>query len=338
MSEAPSPSPAPPTPTEEELLADIGRLQLVDVSSGVRPEAREYAENYINDRTQLPEGRGLGRLRGLWRRIWHGNIARDYYLQRQQRRGTQDIVASQNLYQLAEGSQADHNQAAGAIIGRFTSEYAGMLAQGEANTELSATPAGQHLLEQAGQLIDQYRSNPAMDYDALVEERNRIVGEYGAVVHAQDRNRGIMYVDNIVDIAVNARAAFAHGIGTERIDAALRSGHVGEARVGARTEFRRDGVDRTLDWMHRNHLTMFNEAAVGVGVTVLFTAAKFTTKKLTSAALAPLVGGATAGVWAALREKTRTKDERQIHLRQRAEGGQIEDNSPARERLEQTRY
>ncbi|HCM52062.1 TPA: hypothetical protein DIS56_02940 [Candidatus Saccharibacteria bacterium] len=338
MSEAPSPSPAPPTPTEEELLADIGRLQLVDVSSGVRPEAREYAENYINDRTQLPEGRGLGRLRGLWRRIWHGNIARDYYLQRQQRRGTQDIVASQNLYQLAEGSQADHNQAAGAIIGRFTSEYAGMLAQGEANTELAATPAGQHLLEQAGQLIDQYRSNPAMDYDALVEERNRIVGEYGAVVHAQDRNRGIMYVDNIVDIAVNARAAFAHGIGTERIDAALRSGHVGEARVGARTEFRRDGVDRTLDWMHRNHLTMFNEAAVGVGVTVLFTAAKFTTKKLTSAALAPLVGGATAGVWAALREKTRTKDERQIHLRQRAEGGQIEDNSPARERLEQTRY
>ena len=82
---------APPATTapEEELDSDLEKklaVQVVDVSHGVASNAVDSAEEYIRERTHQ---RGI---RGILRKIWHGNIARDYYRQREIGRGRAEIV------------------------------------------------------------------------------------------------------------------------------------------------------------------------------------------------------------------------------------------------------
>ncbi|HSW78627.1 MAG TPA: hypothetical protein VLF88_01235, partial [Candidatus Babeliales bacterium] len=341
MSDETLTTPAPPPEIEEDILADLGRLQLVDVSSGVQSESRESAEEFIHRQTNVQEGQRLGRVRAFARRIWQGNIARDYYLRTEEMRARRDIVDTQQMYIRAGGSPEEHIRAMSAVLGRFTSDYEETLTEAEAQSqdELSASEPGQRLIQDVQQLVHDYANNPNMSYDALVEARTRIVSQYGTEAHRQDRNRGLMYADNILEIAANARAAVEHSLGLDRIDQAISQARVGEARMGARTEFRRDSFDKALDYLHRTRAgALVNESTLGMALAVALTIKNVTFQKAAVAAGATIGLGVGAAGIAAWRERTRVKDERQIHLRQRAEGAPIPEGAQHREQMEQTRF
>lgn len=330
MSEAIASSPPPPAQTEEEMQEELQKklqIQVVDTSDAVQSEAVDRAERYLSEETTQ---RGVG---GFLKKIWQGNIARDFYRQREIQRGRREIVETGNIYINTDGSQADHDQAMAAVVERFTSDF---VHEGENNQQFEDVEHGQELLSQLQELVSTYASG-SIDHDVLVEERTRILSEYGQQVHQADRNRGLVYADNILEVAANARTAFEHGAGLDRLDAAI-SGRVGEARTGVRTEARLQATDRAIDWMHRHHMSGVNETTLALGVATAMTAAKFTTRKAATAAAAVAGLGVGAGLIAAGREHLRVGQERTSHSRQMAEGGEIQDNSQRRERMEETRY
>lgn len=329
-------SPSHPTqrPVEDQEDKSSFQVQIADVSHAVASNAIDSAEELINQQTQAQEGQRLGRSRAFLRRVWYGNIARDFYRQRQIRHGRQEVLETGNIYTLDEGSQADHDRETGAVVERLASDN---LHEGETNEDLESTEHGQMLMSQIRQLIGEY-ARGAIDHDALIEERTRILSQYGARVHEQDRNRGLMYADNILEVAENVRSAHEHQEGLERLDEAI-SGRVGEARMGVRTEVRMEATDRILDWMHRNHMTFANEAVIGAAVGIAIGLAKFTTKKAITATGAVVGLGVGAGLIAGAREHLRVGQERRTHHRQRAEGQQLpEEGATRREQFEVTRY
>src|SRR5665213_1230651 len=89
-------------------------IQIAEVSDAVAANATDRAEEFISERTR---GRGFN---GILKKIWYGNIARDYYRQREIRRGRQEITESGNVYALDRGSQGQHDAAMGAVVERFT--------------------------------------------------------------------------------------------------------------------------------------------------------------------------------------------------------------------------
>ncbi|MBI2008825.1 glycosyltransferase [Candidatus Saccharibacteria bacterium] len=323
------------TPAEETQEDDPRfQVQIADVSHAVASNAVDSAEELINQQTQVQEGQRLGRSRAFLRRIWYGNIARDFYRQRQIRHGRGEIIETGNIYALDEGSQADHDRETGAVVERLASDN---LHEGERNEDLESTEHGRALMDQVRQLIGEY-ARGAIDHDALVEERTRILSEYGARVHDQDRNRGLMYADNILEVAENVRLAHGHQEGLDRLDEAI-AGRIGEARMGVRTEVRMEATDRILNWMHEHHMTFANEAVIGAAVGIAMGLAKFTTKKAITATGAVVGLGVGAGVIAGAREHLRVGQERRTHLRQRAEGQQMpEEEAVRREQFEATRY
>ena len=330
MSEAITSSPPPPAQTEEEMQEELQKklqIQVVDTSDAVQSEAVDRAERYLSEETTQ---RGVG---GFLKKIWQGNIARDFYRQREIQRGRREIVETGNIYINTDGSQADHDQAMAAVVERFTSDF---VHEGENNQQFEDVEHGQELLSQLQELVSTYARGD-IDHDVLVEERTRILSEYGQQVHQADRNRGLVYADNILEVAANARTAFEHGAGLDRLDAAI-SGRVGEARTGVRTEARLQVTDRAIDWMHRHHMSGVNETTLALGVAAAMTAAKFTTRKAATAVAAVAGLGVGAGLIAAGREHLRVGQERISHSRQMAEGGEIQDNSQRRERMEETRY
>jgi len=326
---------APPAPTapEEELDSDLEKklaVQVVDVSHGVASNAVDSAEEYIRERTHQ---RGI---RGILRKIWHGNIARDYYRQREIGRGRAEIVETGNLYALSSGSQAEHDEAVSAIVDRFASDY-DLLHEGETNQSFEDTERGAGLAANVKQLIGSF-ARGELDYDSLIEERTRILAEFGQQAHPNDRERGLLYADNILEVAANARVAFEHGLGLERIDAAI-SGKLGEAQVGVRTEAHLTRTDRVMERLYSSRAgSLVNETTLGTATVIALGAAKVTTKSAVSAAGAAVSLGVGAGLIGAVREHLHIGQERQVHLRQRAEGGELEDDSPRRQQLEETRY
>lgn len=335
MPETLSPSSQPAQIPVEEVQEDDPRfqVQVADVSNAVASNAVDRAEELINQQTQVQEGQRLGHSRAFLRRIWYGNIARDFYRQTQIRHGRGEIIETGNIYALDEGSQADHDRETGAVVERLASDN---LHEGESNEDLENTEHGRALMDQVRQLIGEY-ARDAIGLDALAEERTRILSEYGARVHEQDRNRGLMYADNILEVAENIRLAHRHQEGLDRLDEAI-SGRIGEARMGVRTEVRMETTDRMLNWMHEHHMTFANEAVIGAAVGIAMGLAKFTTKKAITATGAVVGLGVGAGIIAGAREHLRVGQERRTHLRQRAEGQQMPEEAVRREQFEATRY
>lgn len=321
----------PPTAelTPEELEEKL-KVQLVDVSHGVAANAVDAADEYISEQTSQ------GGVVGFAKKIWHGNLARDFIRQRHIQRNREDITESGNLYSLSEGSQADHDEAMAAVVNRFTSEY-GLLHQNETNQALEETDRGRGFMNQVKQLVNAY-ARDELGWDALVEERTRIVQEYGAGAHSEDRNKGLLYADNILEVAHNAKLAAEHDIALERINAAIK-GNVGEARMGVRTEAQSEKIDKIVDRLYQTKVgSLVNETTLVGSISLAMNLAKVTTRKAVTAAGATLGFGVGAAVIAGAREHLHYGQERRLHMRQMAEGGQMAPDSRRREKLETTRY
>lgn len=318
-----------PTPTYvpgSDLNKELSGVQ-VDVSSGVTSESRDYADEHLRQETVEPG------VKGFLKKVWHGNIARDYIRQKSIVRGEHKIIDEKNLYVLSSGTEAEHDDAMSAVIERFVDEGNTHLHKGETIQEVDSEYAGQ-----LRNLITAFARGET-SYDALVEGKTRLVDQFGRKQHEEDRNKGKMYADNLIEVAINARAAFDHGVGLDAIDSAL-SFNVGEAQMGARTESSHEITDRLIDKVYNiPGLSLVNETTVGLGVAVGMAAAKFTTRKFVTAASRTVGLGVGTGIIGGVRESHRVGQERRLHSRQMAEGGQIDENDSARRlRMEATRY
>lgn len=317
----------------EDLEAALKKLQIVDVSEAIGAHAIDAADDYLSRETT-----GHGPV-GFVKRVWKGNLARDIIRQRQINKARNQIVESGNIYAASGGNIAEHDSAVAAVVERFTSDYDLVHHQaGETNQSLEASQQGQALLAQIKQLIGEFAHNPTMGVDALEEAKNRILQEYGKRVHTKDRNHGLIYADNILQVAAQARFAAEHELTRDRIEAAL-SGHIGEAKIGVRTEARLEATDKALDWLHRHHITAVNEGTLGVGLAIGMAVAKWTTRSTVSAAARMAGFGIGGGIIAGTREHLRVGQERTLHMRQMAEGGQMPaEQAHRREQMEENRY
>jgi hypothetical protein len=331
VAEAPPPGePITSEMTPEELEQKL-KLQIVDVSHGVAANAIDSADEYINEKTRGKD------IVGFAKKIWFGNLARDPIRAHKVQRNREEIIASGNLYALTDASQTEHDQATQAVVERFTSEY-DLLHKNEINKSFEDAENGTALESQVKDLVKEY-ADGKIGIDALVEEKTRILSEYGNHVRDGDRNKGLLYADNIIEVAQNAKLAAEHGLGIDRIDAALQ-GHIGEARVGVRTDAKYEKVDKIVDKLYQSRIrgAFVNEAVLIGATSVAMNLAKVTTRKATTALGATLGLGVGAGVIAGVREHYHVGQERQLHMRQMAEGGQMVENSKRREKLENTRY
>ena len=247
---------APPAPPTEEELQKQLQVQVVDLSSGVQANAIDRAEAHIDEQTTE------GGIKGTFKRIWHGNIARDYIRQREIRRGTAEIVESGNLYALDDASQAEHDTAAGAVVNRFTEDF---IHEGETNRDLADVEHGEELTGHIKDLVSSFVRGD-LDITGLQEEKTRLLNLFSSVSQEQDRKKGLLFADNILQVAANAKAAFEHGVALDRIEAAL-SAKTGEARMGVRTEARRDAADRVFEKIQGTRVgSLVNETTMGVGI------------------------------------------------------------------------
>jgi len=319
--------PAGAPPTEEELAQQL-QVQVVDVSHGVAANAIDAADAYIAEQTSAHG------FKGFVKRIWYGNLAQPYIRQREVQRGRQEIVETGNLYVLDDASQAEHDQAMGEVVDRFSNGYL----HGEREDSLADVEHGQELEQEIRALIGSFASG-GLDEGSLQEEKTRVMREYGQRLRVEDRNKGLLFADNIVEVARAAKAAFSHGVGLDRIDQLL-SARKGEAAMGVRTEAHRDLTDRVVDKLYQHRPgTLVNETSIALAAGVAMTVARFTTRKGVTAAGALAGMGVGSAVIAGAREHARVGQERRLHSRQRAQGDEMPvAGAKRRESMEETRY
>lgn len=332
----------PPVIEEEQQELDKKlQIQVVDVTQAAQDNAVDRAEEFIDEqtRTEVTAETFGGRLRqrasGIVKRIWYGNIARDYVRQREIDKNRQRNVDERNIYAAHGYGQEDHDRALGATLTRFTSELG--LHEGESNRDLAEIDQGETIAVRLRSLVSSFASTD-MSVEALREAKTRIIDELGQVMNEQDRKKGLLLADNVIEVAQHARAAFEHGLGLDRIDQAMGV-KAGEARLGVRTEVHKDVADRLIEKVHE-HGAMLNETTLAAGVGIALSLGKFTTRKAATAAGATIGLGVGAGIIGGLRERLRMKQERQLHSRQLAENGEqhIGGGNPRRAQLELARY
>lgn len=312
---------------------------IVDVSKGVEGAARDVADARMT--ASKKEGSGV---RGFFQRIWKHNLAHEYYRQKEIQKARQDIHSQKNIYAGQDRDRIAHTAAMDAIVTRFSSEYDGMLHSeaGERRETLEDGNEGSsQIKEQIQDAIRAYASG-SLDDATFQEEKNRIFSTLSGTTPENLQNR-LRYVDNLLEIAKEARAAVEHGKGLNELDLDFDI-VVGEARTGVRTEAQFSAVDKIVDKIQSSKVGRFlNETTVATAVSLAYAAgAKFSQSFARSKAVAIGTFGASAalaGGIAGLRESRRLEEERRQHARESAQGKTFDaTQAPRRKEMEQFRY
>jgi hypothetical protein len=334
----------PTTLTDEELKQRL-QIQTADMSHGVVETARDKAHEQLHRQTT---GEVEGRYRfvrfvkKVKRGIWDANLKRDYTVLTGQVEGRQQITREGNIHALHGGTQEDHDRTAAAVVERVTS---GFVRSNETQTEMGKVANGIALQDGLTRLVKDFAEGK-IEHDDLIEAKDKLVGRFAHGLRQNERMKGLLLADNVVEVARNARAAVNHGIGMDRIDAAMSARHA-EVRMGARTEVRRNAAEKATEWLYsRKAGTLVNETTIAAAVSVAVVATKFAVRKGAS-----LAGNATraatlglvnvgVGVTAAIRESMHVKQDSQTHVREMAYGGgdELTTAGKYREELEETRF
>ncbi len=312
---------------------------IVDVSSGVEEAARDVADARMTASKKETSG-----VKGFLKKIWKHNLAHEFYRQREIQKAREGIHSQKNIFAGQDRNRMAHAAAMDSIIDRFSSEY----------DETIHEEAGEHreTLEDGNerngrikeQIQDAIRAYARGDLDDLSfqEEKNRIFSTLSGITAENLQNR-LQYVDNLLEIAKEARAAVEHGQGIDDLDLDLDV-VVGEARTGVRTEAQFSTVDRLVDKVLSTRVGRFlNETTVATAVSLAYSAgAKISQSVARSKAVAWGTFGASAvfaGGIAGLRESRRLEEERRQHARESAQGKTFDPaHAPRRKEMETFRY
>lgn len=318
----------PSLPGEEPLVATV-----VGLDSNIHSFARESASNKLHQKTESG-----GKLTRIGRRIWYGNIARDFYLERYTREARQQIIESGNLFvnEVSSNDVVSDQNMREAVTQRFVSEYEDLIRQDETKVELSDDGEQGEFKDVIKSLIARY-ARGELDDDSFQEEKLRVL--HAEVADKGNRDylkSGSLFADNLLDIARQVRARCDHDSGQANVDVLVDSIRVtsGEAKVGASTEVRRTAVDRIIE---KTSGVFVNEATVGAVVAASMSLAKGSGYSLVGAVTRSATLGAGSGIIAGLRENARFKEERLLHSRDVAMGRSFDTNN-RRDQLAEAMY
>lgn len=302
----------------------------------VRALARDAADARLNNETQG------GGFRGFVRRIWKGNIAREYYQQKYHREAQEEIVESGNLYVHQTADRAASDETLGSVVTRLTHKHIDELTSrdaGEAYARIDDAEDEQAVAikQEIHDLIDSY-CNGGLDDANFEEEKNRRLSAL-AQENPELLGEGLLFADNLLEIAQNVRAMVRHDRGVEAILEEARI-DVGHFKTGVRTEARFSKTDELIDTIQRTKIGQWlNETTVTTAVSVIAAATKFTVQKgVAKAAAITGVLGAGAAVIAGTRESKHIREDRRQHARERAMGQEFEINAKRRQELETAQY
>ncbi len=319
---------------EQQHLQELAKslhIEVLDVSrTAVEAKAIDHGDAYIAEQTSQHG------FKGLMKRVWTGNIAHDYIRQREVQRGRNTIVEEGNSFALSGGTKDQHDAAMGAVVNRFTE---GLLSEGESSHELDDSEPSQNLRTGIQELVRGFASG-SVSLEGLEEDKTRLLSDYGRTLRAEDRNKGLLFANNITEVAIAAKAAWTHGLALDKIDQLL-SINSGEARTGVRTEARQTATDKIVNTLYSTKAgAMVNETTIALAVGTFMTISKFTTRKVATAVGAFVGLGVGAGLIAGARAHAKFGQDRQLHHRQMATSGEMPAAGSAkyREKIEETRY
>lgn len=308
------------------------RLHFVSVDQSY--DAHQAARDAANERLlqELNEG---GRFKRLVKSVWKGGALREYYQHKYTREAQANIEASGDIH-LYEGFDGQSERAKWATIDRFLHENDQVIHQ-EAGESRERIGEDSELSREIKNLIRRNVEGHLSD-DAMQEEKARLLNAYHEQRGEQAFNRGVVQVDNMVEIAEAVKGAVAHG---ESLDEVLRNMNIstGESRAGVRTQARYNKVEKIADKLSRSRIgSLVGPEVVATATTLAASILRYGSHSVVGAATKTIAPGIAAGAWAGLRENKRMKDERALHAREMAQGKEITAGSKRREKIEQTRY
>ncbi len=327
------PAPEPQQPEKQEPLhIAIGNVE------DVRAIARDAADKRLNAEVEGGKG-GFGK----WvRRLWKGNIAREHYQQKYHREAEQQIVESGNLYVHEGGTQAASDQTMESVVTRLTNKHVDELVSHDAGESYARIdnendPQATAVKQTIRDLINRY-SNNQLDDNNFEEEKNRALSEL-ARDNPELLGEGLMFADNLLEVAQNVKAMVRHDRGVEDI---LRDARidVGRLKTGVRTEARFGKTDQLIDTIQKTKIGKWlNETTITTAVSAVAVATKFTVQKgVAKAAALTGVLGAGGAIIAGARESKHIREDRRQHGRERAMGQEFETDARRREELETAQY
>lgn len=323
-------APDPLAQAPEQLHIAIGSVE------DVRAVARDAADARLARETQG------GGFRGLVRRIWKGNVAREYYQQKYQQEAESEIQESGNLFVHQGADRAESDEAMNSLVQRMTHKHADELISAGAGESLTSLDDPEDERSQAVRssifsLIDQY-STGALDEDNFEEEKNRVLSELSEQ-HPELFGEGMLFADNLLEIAQNVKAMVRHDRGVADILQNARL-DVGKLASGVRTEARFTKTDEVIRKLQETKVgSLFNETTVTTAASIIASVGKFTIQKgVAKAAAVTGVLGAGGAIIAGMRESKHIREDRRQHARERAMGEAFRPDAKRRQELEDTRY
>lgn len=321
----------------------------VDQSYDAMQLAREKSQKITNAMaTEALSGNWLQRRSGWIRNnIWRGGLAKEY-LNRKHNQEVQQQIRDNGGVLDYEASAEERERIRLLEVERFLHEGDEFL-HADAGEVREQLDDGEELV---GTIKDLIRRNVtgSLSDAALLEERTRALNEYQKEHGSGMARKGLARVDNMLEIAAAVKGAMDHG---EALDTVLANMKIslGESRSGVRTETQYTKVEKAIDRLAETKFGAWVGpetviAGATLATSVLGALGKTGVKKGSllavgaAAATMPVlvVPVALAGGWAALRERKRIKDDRTQHMREMAQGSEIQAGSKRREQLETTRY
>lgn len=303
------------------------KVAMVDVSSAVKDQAVDRAEEKL---TAAPaEMKGV---MGFFKKIWKHNLFREYYRQKE------ISVARKGI--LKEGIDRD---AMSAVMKRFQTDLNETVHKeaGEVKEILGATEREKYIKEEIEKSIRSFAAGK-IDETCFVEEKNRIISSLPNL-GKKEASSGLMYADNMLEVAKNIKTMVEHGEKLEELDLDLEV-IVGKAKMGVRTEAQYNAIDKLTAKIIGTKLgSLVNETTVASAMAIGFSlGTKLSERFLRSNAAKLGSFGATAvasGAIAGMKEGYRFEEERKKHFRDMAKGKSFNpDTDKRRKNMEEYRY
>lgn len=309
-------------------------VAIVDQSEDAMDAARDAAEERLTDELNA-DGNKLQRFA---RAVWKGNIAKEYYRQQYILEAHKKIVDSNDVYAHTGAQDVHKTEALTATIDRFTQGNAETIHE-EAGESHEVLAEDDELSVVTKDLVRKYASG-AIDEAALREEQARVIGAYRSAHGGEEAKRGMVQIDNILQVARAVKGAVEHG---ESLDAVTREMNVsiGSARNSVRTSHTKTWTDKAIEKVGKSkigRLSFVTPDMIVAGTSIAASVARVGSTSLLGAIGKTLVPGAAAGVIAGAREARQVRKERVQHMREMAQGSEFDDSSKRRKEMEENRY
>jgi hypothetical protein len=323
------------TPAEKDTSKKekkVFKAGLVDTTDLLDTEAKLAAQKNLSE---TKEQREENRVTKFFRRVWKGNIMKEYYEQREIFKKRKDILESGNLYQNETADKKFSDEALGFVVERFVNEHSNeMLTTEEKESLKKASPSMENDLKD---LIKKYATDTTFSKNAFEEEKNRIL----STVKTENKLKPKMYADNLLQIAEEIKKSIAEGESLEGLDFDLDL-TLAEAKESLKTKEQLSYFDKALEKLSKNPIasSLVNETTISIAASVWALSGKLATAKAKMAAVATMGAGlVVSGSLAAAKENFRLKKERSQHIREKARGMEFnESDMKRREEMEKNRY